>query len=187
MLTIRRCLAEKDIPRTPIHAECLIGEETLLRVSRSGFSLAYAPLERAEWRIFPPKAAYTPSALCADRQAALFLAYEDDCYVGCASLRPYDEWMQLEDIRVDVLYRRHGIATALLETAEQFALHQGAWGIRVEVSDQHPILCRFLEKRGYTIGGMDRLALAMTPEERQKPMMRRACALFFYHVLKKGC
>ncbi len=184
MLTIRRCLSASEKPRTLLHEECLIGEETLLRVSRSGFSLTYAPLERAQWQTFPTPEDFTAQAVCTAPQAALFLAYEDDSYVGCASIRPCGTWMQLGDIRVDVLHRRHGIATALLETAEQFAVHHGYCGMRVEVSDQHPILCRFLEKRGYVIGGMDRMLMTMSSEERQKPLMRRACALYFYRIFK---
>lgn len=187
MLTVRRMTTAGLGQITPIAEASLIGEETLLRVTRGGFSLAYVPIERAEWRYFAPTPGFEPTALCQEENAAYFAAFAEERYIGGAGVRcEPDGWALLGDLRVDAAHRRQGVASALVDACERFARQKGCYGLRAETSDQHPIVCQFLEKRGYTLGGLDRMRLAAAPEERRKPLMRRACALLFYRVLENA-
>lgn len=187
MLTVRRMTTAGLGQITPIAEASLIGEETLLRVTRGGFSLTYVPIERAEWRYFSPAAGFEPALLCQDEAAAYFAAFADERYIGGAGVRCEPEgWAYLGDIRVDAAHRRQGVASALLDACERFAHQKGCYGLRMEVSDQHPILCQFLQRRGYTLAGLDRMRLAAAPQERRKPLMRRSCALMFYRVLESA-
>lgn len=184
MVTVRRLTAAMLDQLTPISGEALIGEEVLLRVGRSGFSLAYAPMERAEWRVFPAEAGFDPAALCTQEAAAYYAAFVDGRFAGGAGIRCEGGWARLGDIRVAAGHRRQGVASALLDACERFTRDRGCYGLRVETSDQNPLLCQFLEHRGYALAGMDRLRLAASPQERRKPLMKRACALYFYRTLE---
>lgn len=184
MVTVRRLTAALMDQLTPLSDAVLVGEEVLLRVGRSGFSLAYAPTERAQWQRFPVAEGFEPAALCGRERTAFYAAFVDGRYAGGAGVRCEGSWARLGDIRVDAGQRRQGVASALLDACERFACDRGCYGLRAETSDQNPLLCRFLEKRGYVLAGMDRLRLAAEPQERCKPMMKRACALYFYRALE---
>ena len=77
-------------------------------------------------------------------------------------------------------------ATALIAACERFAERQGMHGLRVTASESNPVLCQFLQHNGFELQGLNRRALIHTPEEREKPLMRRACALYFYRETEKG-
>ena len=47
-------------------------------------------------------------------------------------------------------------------------------------------MCQFCEHEGFSLQGMDRMALALTEQERMKPLAQRSCELIFYKQSKKG-
>lgn len=172
----------------PINASSLVGEDVLLRIGRSGFTLGYVPLARAEWRSFPPDPMASP-ALLALPHAALFAAFEDnDAFAGQAAVMadPATGWTQIIDIRVDASHRRTGIASLLLDACQSFAESQGARGLCIHVPDSNPAACQFCEHCGFTLQGLDRMALIYTEAERDKPLARRAARLSFYRLNQKG-
>lgn len=181
MLTIRRLTstAVRDLP--PIADSILVGEDTLVQIGRSGISLSWTPVSRATWQPLPERMDADPELLCEVEDGAVFGAYADGVYVGRACMyAAHDGWAEVCDLRVDAAHRRQGVATQLMDACERLARSRGLYGLRCVTSDQNPTACRFLLQRGFTLQGMDRMALAASPEERVKPLMRRACALIFY-------
>lgn len=161
----------------------LTGEDVMLRVGRSGFTLSYVPLSKAEWRSYPPSTEADPACLIQDERAALFAAYEDEQLIGLAAVRTDDKgWAQLLDIRVDAAYRRTGAASMLLDACDRFAAVRGMHGLRVEASESNPALCQFCEHTRFVLHGIDQMALVYSAAEKNKPMARRACALYFYRL-----
>lgn len=187
MLSVRR-LTEETLSGVKLLADAvLIGDETMLRIGRYGFELSYLPKQNAEWRSFPVQEEYAAASLLARDDAAVFAAYTDERAIGTASVVCLSSgWAELCDIRVDASHRRQGAATALIAACERFAERQGMYGLRVTASESNPVLCQFLQHNGFELQGLDRRALIHTPEEREKPLMRRACALYFYRETEKG-
>ena len=183
MRSVRR-LTPEQLPLTePISDSVLTGEETLLRIGRSGFSVDYMPLPRAEWRHFPP--AVTPEQVVGRPGCAAFAACEDGRPIGvCCVSATASGWCEVLDLRVDVSCRRTGAAGMMLDAAERFALDQGMRGLRITVPEDDPALCQFCQRKGFTLQGLDRYALIHTERERAKPLARRACALFYYRMLQ---
>lgn len=160
----------------------LIGEEVLTKVGRSGFSVSYLPLPKAEWRSFAPVPDATPEALVQQENSAVFAAFQGEQFIGIACLRLVPDccWAELLDIRVDAAYRRTGVGRMMLDACIRYAQSRGMMGIRVEAPESNPVLCQFCEHTGFRLHGLDRMALVYTENERSKPMARRACALYFY-------
>lgn len=46
-------------------------------------------------------------------------------------------------------------------------------------------MCQFCAHNGFTLGGIDRMALVYSEREKVKPMARRSCALYYYRVSQK--
>lgn len=166
-----------------LNDQVLVGEEALLRVTRAGFQLAYLPRASAQWRSFPAEIGL--NGLIGDPDAAVYLAWAENRVVGWAAAYPdADGWTEVLDLRVDASFRRQGHGGRLLDMCRDFAKRRGSAGLRLRVSDANPVACRFLEQTGFEVGGMDRLALAARPEERNKPLAQRACQLLFYCMNK---
>lgn len=182
MRVIRRITPDNMDLLQPIADSVLTGEETLVRISRSGFSLEYMPLLKAQWRSFPPVFSAEPVRLLRDPWGAVFAAFDDDQFIGQASLRidPDTCWCQLLDIRVDAAFRRSGAGDMLLSACDRFALQHGAVGLRVTVPEDHPAMCQFCVHNRFTLSGLDRMALWGTEKERRKPLARKSSALLFY-------
>ncbi len=186
MLIVRRLTKALLDTWQPVSAESLAGEEAVLRIGRSGFSLSYMRLPRAEWRSFPMPPAAEPSRLTEEPDAAVFAAYQEGRFVGSAAVRATDRgYGDVLDVRVDASFRRGGVARALLDACERFAEQRGMRALRLCCTDNNPAACQFCEHCGFTLQGMDRSALAYAPSEREKPMALRACQLFFYRPIEK--
>ena len=188
MLIVRRLTPELFERIRPISAASLCGEDVMLRIGRTGFSLGYVPLPRAEWRSFPMPAGLEPSTLMNDPCAAMFLAFDDEAFAGQAIVytTPETRWTDVLDIRVDAAHRRKGVAKALLNAIESFSRKQEMNGLRIALTDDNTVACQFCEHCGFSLQGLDRLALAYTASERDKPLARRACELYFYLQHQKG-
>lgn len=187
-MNIRRINAELLHLLRPINDSSIAGEEAVLRISRTGFSLSYLPLPHAEWRTFPPDEYADPLIVVNDERSALFAAFEEDTYVGSACVRVNEgsRWADVMDIRVDVAYRCRSFARTLLDACERFASVRGMHGLRIACTDTNPVMCQFCEHCGFTLAGADTRAMAYTETERSKPLARRAVLLFFYRTIQKG-
>ena len=180
MLYVRRVTDAAEVAR-PIAEQSLAGEEACLRITRTGFALSYIPAGAPEWRVFPRAAGAEPAAVLRDPSAALFGAFAGDLCIGTAAVRAEEtRWSRLLDIRVDAQFRRQGAGRLLLESCAGFGHSVGMQGICADTTDTNPVMCQFLEHCGFQVGGIDRMRLILTPSEREKPLMRRACGLTFY-------
>ncbi len=180
MLVIKPLGPGDPLPRD-LDARVLCGEDVSVRVSRAGYALSYLPTGATRWRSFemtePARealAGYTPGAFA-------LAAYLDETPAGLAvAANRANRWCDVLDLRVDAAYRQQGIGRMLLEACMRAACDADMAGLRMLVSDLNPVMCQFAEHMGFRVEGLDRLLWAMTPEERIKPMMRRASALIFY-------
>lgn len=163
-----------------IDDRCFIGEDVLLRVTRSGFALEYISVPRSGWE-------NCPRWDDGIRHGRLLAAYQDDKLIAYAAVRATPHgWGIVTDIRVDVHARRQGVATMLLDACQQYANEKGLVGLCITTTDHNPVMCHFCQHTGFQLGGIDQLALSLTPGERIKPVMRRACQLTFYRTNEKG-
>ena len=134
MRSIRRITPDQLHLLTPITDSVLTGEETLLRITRTGFSVDYLPLPKAQWRSFPPVPSADPARLSAAPDGAVYAAFDDDRFIGMACLKLLDSgWCELLDIRVEAAYRRTGAGGMLLDACDRYALQHGAQGLRLTV------------------------------------------------------
>lgn len=187
MLKVRKLTREELNKLPPLSDACLCGDETVLRMGRSGFSLGYVPLEKAQWRTFPPALPLPLPEMVFLLGASVYGAFQEERFCGLAVIRKDEQgWGEILDLRVDASCRRQGIATALLESCEGFARRRSLEGMRITVSDQNPVMCQFLEASGFRVQGVDRCMYSRLPEERQKPLALRACALFCYKMMERG-
>lgn len=187
MATVRKLNADELNLLRPFSDRALVGEEAHLKISRLGFQLDYIPLQKAEWRSFLPAAGYDAARIVQDDASALFAAFDGNACIGSAAVTAQSNgWAEVIDIRVDPMYRRRGVGTQLLGQCGFFAEENKLHGLRVCSTDTNPALCRFCEQLGFTLAGLDRLALSRDPEERCKPLIHRACLLYFYLPIEKG-
>lgn len=187
MLIVKRITSETLHLIRPLTDKCLVSEEARLRINALGFQLSYMPLPRTEWRSFPPVDYADPIIITQDEGSAFYGAFKAEQYAGGAAVTLHPTgWAEILDLRVDAELRRQGIGRELLEKCERFAEKRGLYGLRITCTDTNPQLCQFLEHMGFTLQGVDRMALAMTPQERGKPISRRACQLTFYRKIQKG-
>lgn len=88
----------------------------------------------------------------------IFLAYLDGIIAGQIILYKYwNRYAYIEDITVDVEFRRHGVGRALIDQAKQWARRKGLPGIMLETQNNNVQACRFYESCGFRIGGFDKL------------------------------
>lgn len=188
MLTLLRLTPAQLSRLHPISDASLAGEETVLRIGRGGFSLGYVPLDKAQWRTFPPPRKADPATIVTRPDAAAYAAFAGEALAGLACIE-FDEdsaWTEVVDLRVDAAFRRQGVASTLLRACEDASLHRGMRGLKMVVPDSNPAACQFCEHCGFTLQGVDRYALLSAPSERDKPAAARACALLFYRPHQKG-
>lgn len=187
MLTIRKLSAAELALLRPFADRALVGETVHLKISRLGFQLDYLPLPKDEWRTYLPPSYAAPAFIVQDSASALFAAFENDRCIGTATVTTDPNgWAEVLDVRVDPAWRRKGVATALLGQCGFFAEQRHLHGLRIAATDHNPALCHLLERLGFILSGLDRMALTRDPAERGKPLMLRACLLFFYLPIEKG-
>ena len=87
----------------------------------------------------------------------VFLAYVDGQVTGQIILRTnWNGYTYIEDIAVDIHFRRQGIGTALMRQAVNWAQGRNHPGIMLETQNNNVAACKFYEKCGLILGGFDR-------------------------------
>ena len=110
---------------------------------------------------------------------AVFLAYVDGSVAGRVLLSEgWNHYAWIDDIAVDVRWRRAGIGRALMDRAVAWALERGLPGIRLETQNNNVPACRFYEAYGFHLGGFDRDLYRGLDEETTE------IALFWYLPLR---
>ncbi len=184
MLIVRRLHADELHLIRPITDRTLVTEEAHVIISRLGFQLDYMPLLKPEWRSFPPVDYADPLIITQDEGSAFYAAFDGETYIGGAAVTTLPTgWADVIDLRVEPSFRLQGAGRMLLERCEHFARKRDLHGLRIASTDKNPALCQFCEHTGFSLSGLDRMALSRSPEERLKPVSRRTCLLFFYRTI----
>lgn len=95
----------------------------------------------------------------------IFFAYADGKLAGQIILWVnWNKFAYIEDITVDVHFRRQGIGKLLMSRAVEWAKGKNLPGLMLETQDINVPACRFYERRGFVLGGFDHfLYKAMLP------------------------
>jgi len=104
-------------------------------------------------------------------------AFEDGARIGGAviAFRTADLYMLggrddvavLWDIRVAPKHRGAGVGAALFQAAGDWARAHGCGWLKIETQNVNVTACRFYQKMGCTLGGIDRFAYPQLPGEVQ--------------------
>jgi streptothricin acetyltransferase len=98
------------------------------------------------------------SAYVADQERAIFLAYMDGRLAGQIILREnWNNYAYIDDIAVDVAFRRLGVGRALVDRVRLWARQKRLPGIMLETQTNNVAACRFYESCGFKIGGFDNM------------------------------
>ncbi len=88
----------------------------------------------------------------------IYLAYADGQVAGLIRLRTnWNRYAYVEDIAVDVRFRRRGIGRMLLSRAIEWARGRGLPGVMLETQDNNVAACKLYQSVGFQLGGFDRL------------------------------
>ncbi len=86
----------------------------------------------------------------------VYLAYMDGQIAGQLVLRKnWNGFAYIEDITVDIRFRRKGIGQALISQAEEWARCHKLVGIMLETQDNNVPACKFYESCGFQMRGFD--------------------------------
>ncbi len=184
MLTIRPLAPANRACLNQFDTRYLAGERVQVRVTRTGFVPEYVPLSTAEWRALDLSRAFDAEKLLSDDKAACFLAFDEGKCVGqCVAHIVPHRLCDLWDVRVDSQRRRQGVGTELIEACLSWAGRKGRAGLRVETTDENPVMCQFLQSCGFTLGGVDKLWHRADLSQRARPAALRESVLTFYRFL----
>ena len=78
-----------------------------------------------------------------------------------------DDVAVLWDIRVAPEQRGSGVGSALFQAAERWAGDRGCDWLKIETQNVNTAACRFYQKMGCTLGGIERFAYPELPDEVQ--------------------
>jgi streptothricin acetyltransferase len=100
---------------------------------------------------------FDPAAYIHSPDRAAYLAYIDGQPTGQIILRRnWNGYGYIEDIAVDVQFRRQGIGLRLIEQAVTWAKNHGLPGLMLETQDNNIAACRLYAACGFHLGGFDR-------------------------------
>jgi streptothricin acetyltransferase len=110
---------------------------------------------------------------------AVFLAYCDQSIAGEIRLRKnWNVFAYIEEIVVDVKFRRIGIGRRLIQTAIQWAKDNQLPGIMLETQNNNAAACLLYQSCGFELAGFDRsLYRAIDPSTQE-------IALYWYLIFK---
>lgn len=183
MLTIAPINQESLSCFNQIDNRYLVSEMATVRITRTGFSLDYTPLPKAEWRTYTEDSVFTAEELFKRKDATCLFAFSDNQLVGQAVVvKNWNDLAMVWDLRVDAHMRRKGVGRELLAACEDWAKSQGLQGLMLETQDTNPSACQFYERYGFVLGGVDRMLYGGLPHQIGKPMAFRETALFFYRM-----
>ena len=92
-----------------------------------------------------------------DPNKAIFFAYIAGQLAGQIVLRKnWNHFAYVEDIVVDIKFRRRGVGKALVMQAEQWARERQLPGIMLETQNNNVGACKLYERYGFRLEGFDR-------------------------------
>lgn len=86
----------------------------------------------------------------------IYLAYVNRKVTGHIILRKnWNNYAYIEDILVDINYRKRGIGKLLLSHAKKWAKKKKLAGIMLETQNNNVAGCKLYESSGFVLGGLD--------------------------------
>lgn len=93
-------------------------------------------------------------------------AYDNNACIGLAIMQNgFFKYMYLYDLKVNLEYRKKGVAKLLIDKAKEIALSSGYRGIYTQGQDNNLGACLFYIKAGFYIGGFDTNVYKGTKQE----------------------
>ena len=157
----------------------VVDSRLILHYENGRLSYTVASMPKYTKRYEPQNLDY--STYINNPEKTAFIAYADSKPIGQIIIRKnWNRFALIEDIRVDVNFRRRGIGKALIECGERWARQKGFPGFMVETQDSNVGACCFYEKYGFVLGGLD------TQLYRAGALYTDDIALFWYLVFDKS-
>jgi streptothricin acetyltransferase len=163
----------RDVNRTG--STFTVDSELVLQAEDGVIRYAVTPTPPYQKHYAPDEIDYAAYVSHSDR--AIFLAYVDGEPAGQIRLRRnWNQYAYVEDIVVDVHFRKQGVGRALMERAIEWAKAKRLPGIMLETQNNNVAACRLYERCGLVLGGFDRyLYKGITPDTEE-------IALYWYLV-----
>jgi streptothricin acetyltransferase len=142
----------KDMNR--YDGEFIIDSKLTLRLENDEILYSVISLPATKKRYDVDDADYT--AYIDKDDKVVFLAYVDGQIAGQIILRKnLNRYAYVEDISVDVRFRRRGIGAQLISKAKGWAEKHRLNGIMLETQNNNVSACKFYESCGFHLGGFD--------------------------------
>lgn len=94
----------------------------------------------------------------------MFLAYMNNTCIGqIRIIKDWNRFCYIENIATKNQYRGFGVGKLLLNQAEEWAKQRNLIGMSLEAQDDNLGACRFYEKQGFILGGVDTLKQSSNP------------------------
>lgn len=134
-----------------------------------------APVEPYVKPYIPDHDDYTKYIGAEDK--VIYFARVDGCLAGQIILSTWwNGFASVDDIAVDLAYRRFGVGRALMQQAVGWAKQAHLPGIRLEAQDVNLAACCFYNKFGFQLAGFDRRLYAANPG------VSKEIALYWYLI-----
>ncbi len=146
-----------------------------LSLNNNKFTYDIIPCEAREKRYDDEADKLDFQSFIGNNNKSVLLAFYDEKYAGRIILiKAWNNYVHIEDITVDKKYRGCGIGKELMDKAREWAKECGVKGISLETQNNNVRACKFYEKYGFILGGVNnKLYTALDNDE---------IALFWYYI-----
>lgn len=104
-----------------------------------------------------------------DENKKIFFLFNGDEFAGQIILLKYwSNYCYINDLRVVEKYRGKGIGKLLIEKAIEWAKEKNCIGMQVETQDVNVNACKFYERMGFTLGGIDLFRYKSSEKEKDE-------------------
>jgi ribosomal protein S18 acetylase RimI-like enzyme len=134
--------------------EFIIDAKLVLHVENDEVRYTITELPRTTKRYGKDNVDYTTYIDNQDKE--VFLAYIEGQVAGQIILRKnWSRYAYIEDIAVDVKFRRQGVSKELISEAKHWAQERNLAGIMLETQNNNVRACKFYESCGFQLRGFD--------------------------------
>jgi ribosomal protein S18 acetylase RimI-like enzyme len=112
-----------------------------------------------------------------NKEKVIYLYYDGDICIGQIILIKYwNKYAYIQDICISKDYRKKGIGHKLMDQAVKWTKDKKLKGIMLETQDVNLAACKFYQKYGFILGGVDTMLYSNFDNAEQK-------ALFWYYKI----
>ena len=156
----------------------LIDSELVLSAKQGQIIYDIVEIEPYKKRYVPEKNRNLRAYINSDK-GVVYLAYIEEKVCGQMIISAHwNNFALIEDLEVDVDFRRQGVAAGLIMQAKTWAKVMGLAGVTLETQNNNVAACKFYQRCGFELRGFDNdLYKGMNPQTRE-------IALFWYYVFK---